>query len=135
MDRPNKMLSDLNKKEKKPRKKTEKELFEKGTKQKKNRKPKTYKEKVNKRFKQPLQESNSKQKLSKLSKIPMKILDKVFDKGIGAARTAGISRPNVKSEEQWAMGRVYAFIEKVYNKNEPQNQDPTLIKEARKILK
>jgi len=35
MDRPNKMLSDLNKKEKKPRKKTEKELFEKGTKQKK----------------------------------------------------------------------------------------------------
>ena len=39
------------------------------------------------------------------------------------------------SKSQWSYARAYAFIEKTYNKKEPQNQDPQLMKEARKLIK
>jgi len=73
----------------------------------------TNKQKFNRKYKQPLNQPNSKKDISKLTGIPMSILDDVFDRGIGAYKTNRASvRPSVKSKEQWAMGRVYSFVMK-----------------------
>jgi hypothetical protein len=51
--------------------------------------------------------------ISKLSKMPLKALKEVYNKGIGAYKTNPSSvRPNVKSPEQWAYARVYSFVMK-----------------------
>tara|TARA_R110000772_G_scaffold25718_2_gene66837 strand:+ start:11176 stop:11442 length:267 start_codon:yes stop_codon:yes gene_type:complete len=66
--------------------------------------------KFNKRYKQPLNKSNSKKDISKLTGISMSILDKVYDRGMGAFRSnPGSVRPSVKSPQQWAQARVYSF--------------------------
>ena len=78
----------------------------------KNQQPKvmTNKMKFNKRYGQPLNKSNSKKDISKLTGISMSILDDVYDRGMGAFRTnRGAVRPSVKSPQQWAMARVYSF--------------------------
>jgi hypothetical protein len=68
----------------------------------------TNKQKFNLKYK-----SNGKDDISKKTGIPMKILDEVYDRGIGAFKTNRAAvRPNVKSKEQWAMARVYAFVMK-----------------------
>ena len=73
----------------------------------------TNKQKFNLKYKQPKNQSNGKDDISKKTGIPMKILDEVYDRGIGAYKTnPGSVRPNVKSKEQWAMARVYAFVMK-----------------------
>jgi len=80
------------------------------------RKQRTFKQKFNKRFNQPLSQPNSKKRISKLTGVPSSVLDEVFDRGVGAYKTNPKSvRPQVKSPEQWAMSRVYSFIEKGYN--------------------
>jgi hypothetical protein len=65
-------------------------------------------------------QSLSLKEISKLSKMPLKALQEVFDKGVGAYYTSPFSvRPNVTSPEQWAFSRVYAFVMKkpsVYGK-------------------
>ena len=74
---------------------------------------KTNKHKFNEKYKQPKNEPNSKKDISKLTGIPIKILDDVFDRGVGAYKTNPESvRKTVKSPEQWAMGRVYSFVMK-----------------------
>jgi hypothetical protein len=74
---------------------------------------KTNKHKFNEKYKQPKNQANSKKDISKLTGIPIKILDDVFDRGVGAYKTNPESvRPSVKSKEQWAMGRVYSFVMK-----------------------
>ena len=71
----------------------------------------TNKQKFNKRYGQPLNKSNSKADISKKTGISMNILDKVYDRGLGAHRTNPQSvRPNVRSEEQWAYARVNDFL-------------------------
>ena len=71
----------------------------------------TNKEQWNKRHGFSKDESHTKQEISKISKIPMKILDEVYDRGIGAYKTnPGSVRPNVKSPEQWAYARVNSFL-------------------------
>ena len=73
----------------------------------------TNKQKFNKKYKQPINQANSKKDISKLTGIPIKILDDVFDRGVGAYKTNPQSvRPSVKSKEQWAFGRVYSFVMK-----------------------
>ena len=73
----------------------------------------TNKMKFNKKYKQPLNTANGKDDIVRLTGIPKKILDEVYDRGIGAYKTNPKSvRPNVKSKEQWAMARVYAFVMK-----------------------
>lgn len=73
----------------------------------------TNKHKFNRKYKQPKDQANSKKDISKLTKIPMSILDDVYDRGVGAYKTNPASvRPSVKSKEQWAMGRVYSFVMK-----------------------
>jgi len=70
----------------------------------------TNKNKFNKRYGQKLNQPNSKKDISKLTGISMSILDKVYDRGVGAFNTnRGAVRPSVKSPQQWAMARVYSF--------------------------
>ena len=73
----------------------------------------TNKNKFNKKYKQKPNQANSKADIVKLTGIPMRILNKVFDRGVGAYKTNRASvRPSVKSPEQWAFGRVYSFVMK-----------------------
>ena len=92
----------------------------------------TNKEEWNKRHGQPKDKSNSKRDNSKISKIPMKILDEVFDRGVGAYKTNPSSvRPQVKSKEQWAYARVYSFVNKVEGKRK-LNHDTDLADKIKK---
>jgi hypothetical protein len=77
----------------------------------------THKEQFNLRHKFNKDESHSISELSKTTKIPIKILNEVFKRGIGAFKTNRQSvRPHVTSPEQWGYSRVYAFINKIYKK-------------------
>jgi hypothetical protein len=76
----------------------------------------TYKKQFNRKFKQPLDKSNSKNDIKKLTGIKRIVLNRIYDRGIGAYRTNPKSvRPQVKSEEQWAMARVYSTIMNYYH--------------------
>ena len=68
----------------------------------------TNKQKFNKKYKQKLNEPNSKKDISKLSGVSMKILDDVYYRGLGAFK----SNPGRRavSGPQWAMARIYSFV-------------------------
>jgi len=85
----------------------------------------TNKQKFNKKYKQPINTSNSKQKISKLTGIPMKILNQVYDRGLAAhknnpesvrsltgKKVGGKSLKGKMSAQQWAMARIYSFVMK-----------------------
>jgi hypothetical protein len=85
----------------------------------------TNKQKFNKKYKQPLNQSNSKKDISKLTGIPMKILDEVYDRGLAAhknnpesvrslsgKKVGGKSLKGKMSAAQWAQARVYSFVVK-----------------------
>lgn len=58
-------------------------------------------------------EGLSLEEIAKLSKMPVKALYEVFNRGVGAFKTNPKSvRPTVKSAEQWGYGRVYSFVMK-----------------------
>ena len=72
----------------------------------------TYKQKFNKKYKQPLDQTNSLKEISRLSGYKISSLKTIFNKGVGAYKTNPKSvRPSVKSPEQWAFARVYAAID------------------------
>jgi len=59
----------------------------------------------------PVEDSLSLKDIAKLSGMPMKALQEVYNRGIGAYKTNPESvKPMVKSKEQWAMARVYSFV-------------------------
>tara|TARA_E500000318_G_scaffold72064_1_gene66724 strand:+ start:237 stop:509 length:273 start_codon:yes stop_codon:yes gene_type:complete len=71
----------------------------------------TYKQKFNKKYKQPLNKSNSLGDISRLTGYKKSGLQTIYNKGVGAYKTnPGSVRPMVKSPEQWAMARVYAAV-------------------------
>jgi len=71
----------------------------------------TYKNKYNKKYGYEKNESHSLEDIAKDTKISIKGLQQIYDKGIGAYKTNPQSvRPNVKSKEQWAMARVYSAV-------------------------
>lgn len=73
----------------------------------------TYKQKFNKKYKQPLNQSNSLSQISKLTGYKRSGLQTIYNKGVGAYKTNPQSvRPSVRSPEQWAMARVYASVNK-----------------------
>jgi len=73
----------------------------------------TNKNKFNKKYKQALDQPNSKKDMVRLTGIPKRLLDQVYYRGIGAYKTNRSSvRPSVKSKEQWATARVYSFLMK-----------------------
>ena len=82
----------------------------------------TNKMKYNKKYGFKKDQSHSKKDISKTTGIPMRILNEVYDRGVGAHKNNRASVRNVKgvkggagekmSKEQWAMGRIYSFITK-----------------------
>lgn len=97
----------------------------------------TYKQKFNKKFGFDKDASHSQNELNKLTGISKKDLQEIFDRGVGAYKTNPSSvRKNVKSEEQWAISRQYAFIMKAYDgvkKNKEKiNQDNDLYEKYKK---
>lgn len=86
----------------------------------------TYRNKFNKKYKFPLNASHSKKEISELTGIPMSILNKVYDRGVGARKTnpqsvrrvsdgkkvGGKSLKGKMSAQQWAMARIYSFVMK-----------------------
>jgi hypothetical protein len=61
----------------------------------------------------PTDESLSLSRIAKLSGMPARALQEVYNRGIGAYKTNPESvKPMVQSKEQWAMGRVYSFVMK-----------------------
>ena len=91
----------------------------------------THKSEYNKRHGQPADKSNSKKDISRISKIPLSILDDVFDRGVGAYKTNPSSvRPSVKSPEQWAYARIYAWVNKM-EKGSKLNHDTDLAKKVK----
>ncbi len=76
----------------------------------------TYKQKFNKMYKQDKEQANSKEDISRLTKIPIKFLNDVYDNGIGAWKTNPQSVRKVNGvkipKEAWAMSRIYAFVVK-----------------------
>jgi hypothetical protein len=71
----------------------------------------TYKNKYNTKYGYDKNESHSLEDIARDTKISMKGLQQIYDKGIGAYKTNPQSvRPNVKSKEQWAMARVYSAV-------------------------
>lgn len=69
----------------------------------------TYKQKFNKKYGQPKDASNSLTKIAKLTGIKRSALQKIYNKGTGAFKTAGPSRPNM-TKEQWSYGRIYSAV-------------------------
>jgi hypothetical protein len=83
----------------------------------------THRKNVLKRYNLP-DDSYSKQDLSKVTKVPLKIIQEVYNRGIGAYETnpesvrikgtfkKGPAPMSQKlSKEQWAMARVYSFLD------------------------
>jgi hypothetical protein len=71
----------------------------------------TYKQKFNRKYGQPLAQSNSLKDISKLTGYKLSGIQTIFEKGKGAYKTNPQSvRPSVKSPEQWAFARVYAAV-------------------------
>jgi len=71
----------------------------------------TYKQKFNKKYKQPLNKSNSLSDISRLTGFKRSGLQTIYNKGTGAFRTVGPSRRNM-TVESWSFGRVYAAVNK-----------------------
>jgi len=67
------------------------------------------KQKYNRLMKQPLNTPNSKQDISSKTKIPIKILDEVYDRGIKAHSSLSAAMKKKIPAQAYAMGRVYTF--------------------------
>jgi len=88
----------------------------------------THKAQFNKRHGFNKDESHSLAELAKISKIKLSILKIVFNRGVGAYKTNPASvRPQVKSPEQWAYARVYAFINKIEKKQKLDHDTDLLL--------
>ena len=71
----------------------------------------TWKNKYNKKYGYPKNESHSLKEISKDTGVSMKGIRQIYNKGIGAYKTNPSSvRPNVTSKEQWAYARVYSSV-------------------------
>jgi len=86
----------------------------------------TYKMKFNRKHGQKLNQSNSLEDISKLSGIKKSILQKIYNRGTGAFKTAGPSRPNM-TKESWSFARVYASINPT---SKASKSDADLLKKA-----
>jgi len=72
----------------------------------------TYKKKFNRKYKQPLSQANGKADISRLTGIPVSILNESYYRGIGAYKTNPQSvRPGM-TKESWAQSRIYSFVMK-----------------------
>ena len=72
----------------------------------------TNKQKFNKIYNNPLNQSNSKEDISRLTKIDMKFLNEIFDRGLKAYENTSKDIKKKINENAYAFGRLYAFIVK-----------------------
>ena len=73
----------------------------------------TYKQKFNKKYGQPLNQSNSIADIAKKTGYRISGLRTIYRKGLGAFKSSpGSVRPQVKSASQWGQSRVYASVNK-----------------------
>ena len=85
----------------------------------------TNKQKFNKKYGFPKDAGHSKAEISRLSGVPMKTLNKVYDRGLGARKSnpqsvrslsgkkvGGKSLAGKMSGPQWAMARIYSYVMK-----------------------
>ena len=86
----------------------------------------TYKMKFNRKYGQKLNQANSLDDIAKLSGIKKSILQKIYNRGTGAFKTAGPSRPNM-TKESWSFARVYASINP---ESKASKSDADLLKKA-----
>lgn len=87
----------------------------------------THKQQFNKRHGFDKSEPHDLAELTKISKIKKAVLQEVFNRGIGAYKTNPSSvRKHIKSPEEWAQARVYAFINKIES-NKALNHDIDLL--------
>jgi hypothetical protein len=105
----------------------------------------TNKKEYNKRHGFKPDEPHSKKEISQISSIPKDVLDEVYDRGIGAYKTApqsvrmkgtykkGVKAPMSKKlpKEQWAMSRVYSMVNKLEGPRK-LNHDKDLVKKIPK---
>ena len=104
----------------------------------------TNREEYLKRHKLPADKSLSKRDIARISKIPIKILDDVYDRGIGAYKSnpqsvrlkSGKKDPSAPlsqkmSKERWAMARVYSFVNKIEGRKK-LNHDTDLAEKIKK---
>ena len=105
----------------------------------------THRERYNRRHKKDPEEDHSIAELARMSNVPERILREVYKRGIGAhhtnpqsVRTKGTYRKDAKapmskklSPEQWAMARVYAFLDKLEDSNQTLNHDNDLADEIK----
>ena len=71
----------------------------------------TYKQKFNKKYGQPLNQSNSIADIAKKTGYRISGLRTIYRKGLGAFKSNPQSvRPQVKSASQWGQARLYASI-------------------------
>ena len=108
----------------------------------------THKQELNKRFGYPINQAHSIKQLSKISTIPVSILKKVYDRGKGAWKTnirsvrqkgtfiknLNLPRSQKLTAEQWAMARVYAFVNKLFSSKHKLNHDIDLAKKIPNII-
>jgi hypothetical protein len=77
------------------------------------------------KYKQPKNQANGKDDISKLTGIPIKILDEVYDRGLAAHKNnpesvrslsgkkiGGKSLKGKMSANAWAISRIYSFVVK-----------------------
>jgi len=104
----------------------------------------TNREEYLRRHKLPKDTSLSKSQIAKISNIPMKILNQVYDRGVGAYKSnpesvrtkSGKKDPKAPlskkmSKEQWAMSRIYSFVNKIEGRTK-LNHDLDLAKLIKK---
>lgn len=95
----------------------------------------TNKHEFNRRFKQDKDQSNSKQDISRLTGISIKILNEVISRGHGAWETSPSSVRRIKgvkmSKEQWGFSRLYSFVNKMTG-SKTLNHDLDLAKKVKK---
>ena len=73
----------------------------------------TYKQKFNKKYNQPLNESNSLKEISDKTGYKLAGLKTIKEKGEGAFHSNPKSvRTHIKSADAWGMARVYASVNK-----------------------
>ena len=85
----------------------------------------TNKQKFNLKYKQSKDQPNSKKDISKLTGIPIKILDEIFDRALMAHKNnpqsvrslsgkkiGGKSLKGKMSAQQWGYSRIYSFVMK-----------------------
>lgn len=82
----------------------------------------TNRQKFNKKYKFPLNSSHSRNEISRLSGVSMKVLNEVYKRGVGARKTNPSSVRNLKgvkggagtkmSAQQWGTARIYSYVMK-----------------------